>query len=675
MRIIFLDFEFRKTNERFVDLVACSLISEGRKETLWLYRNEQDKNRLREFLLKNKNAIYAAYNVIAEASCFISLGLNPLDFKWVDLHIEYKMLLNQRRYFMYGRQLIKGKVKVTYPEISKYKENPELDFKPHDRAPTSLGAACFKLLNIKIDTEHKNKMRDLIIDSDTFSASEIVDILKYCESDTEHLKPLLDQILLCQKSVPPEITLEERLFRGQIGAASSLVTSEGYPVNLKKTLNFQKNLPIATKELCSEINKQFSDPLFLWDLKSGKYKTRVKKIKERISALYPDLVGAWKLTDTGALSLETDFLKSYFDIRHTYKQGDLVHQLVRYNDFIKNTKYLKPSSERGKNFNEALGSDSRARAWLNPYGAQTGRFQPKSSHFLFLKSAWMRSLCEPIKGRVVIGVDYASQEFLLQGCISGDEEIYNSYMSGDVYVDFGKKTGLVKVDANGKYDKVERAAAKAAVLGIGYGMQANSLARRISEDSKPCTKDEAQKFIDAFYSLYKVYAEFRRETYITYKKKGYLKSLDGWVLYGDLDNKNSILNFPLQGAGAAILRKAILLCYSEGLTPIAPLHDALYVECDLSELSRTYLKLCECMRKASGHYFQGNAKIWAESIRLDGTAWGPDLSVGHLTIGDNKIETSQIYIDERAVSEYNFYSKYFLKESPCENLTLSLMNA
>lgn len=84
---------------------------------------------------------------------------------------------------------------------------------------------------------------------------------------------------------------------------------------------------------------------------------------------------------------------------------------------------------------------------------------------------------------------------------------------------FWEKTGLVKVDANGKYDKVERAAAKAAVLGIGYGMQANSLARRISEDSKPCTKDEAQKFIDAFYSLYKVYAEFRRETYITYKKK------------------------------------------------------------------------------------------------------------------------------------------------------------
>jgi len=149
-------------------------------------------------------------------------------------------------------------------------------------------------------------------------------------------------------------------------------------------------------------------------------------------------------------------------------------------------------------------------------------------------------------------------------------------------------------------------------------------------------------------------------TYIlVYKNKGFLKALDGWVMYGDLDNRNSILNFPLQSAGAAILRKAILLCYAEGLKPVIPLHDALYIESELDSWKEDLIKLNRILKKASGFYFEGKAKEWAESVRLESIAWGPDLTNDTLFLDGVQVDTSPKYIDERSIREYEFFSKYW----------------
>lgn len=662
-KFLHFDSEYRGTNQRFLDVVSACVICDNITRNFWVYDDEKAKTRLKEFFLSKKDYIFVCFNAVAEGQFLISIGLDPLDFKWIDLQIEYKMLVNNWDRLGYGPQLVDGKVKVTSRSPNKWSAEALIDNGDHDRTQTSLAAACYKLLNIQINTEHKDRIRDLILFSKHFTEEDKAEILKYGESDTIYLESMLNKILMLQREKAPPITLKDRLYRGRVGAATSKMTSEGYPVDVEKILVFQKNLPYATMDLCEDINSQLSEPIFVWDSKNQRYSMLQKRVKELVEAQYPDLKLTWKKTKTGAISLETKNLKEMFGIKHTYKENDLVHQLVRYKDFEKHTKSLRATAIRGKNFMEAVGDDGRARAWLNPYGAQTGRFQPKSSHFLFLKPAWSRILCKPKKGRVVLGTDFVSQEFLLQGCVSLDFEVKGAYDSGDVYLAFGKKAKLIPPEGTKETHKIKRNASKQAVLGIGYGMGEKSLAIRITSEAEPTTVDQAKGFIDSYFAVFSEYKKYRENTYIQYKRTGYLKAIDGWVMYGDQDNRNSILNFPLQSAGSAILRAAILMCYEEGLTPIIPLHDALYIESNIETWKEDLIKLNKILRRASGLFFEGKAKEWAESVRLESVAWGPDLTNGFIELDGVPVDIMPEYIDERGALELKKYEKYFTELS------------
>lgn len=395
MKCLFIDTEYRGTNQRFLDVVSACIVVNNFTHNFWVFRDETEKAKLKDFLLQRKDFIFVAFNVVAEAQFLISIGLDPLQFKWIDLQIEYKMLTNNFDLMAYGPQYVDGKVKFTSRKPNKWSAEALLDTGDHDRPNTSLVAACYKLTGIKLDSEEKDRVRDIIMFSKEFTEENKKEILFYGQSDTKHLEAMLNRLIMIQENKSPKIFLNERLLRGSVGAATAKMTSEGYPVDVKRLLNFQKNLPYAAKELCEDINSQLPEPIFAWNKRTKRYSMLSKRVKERVEALHPDLQLEWKKTKTGAISLETKILKEMFGITHEYKHGDLIHQLVRYKDFEKHTKSLRASSERGKNFMEAVGDDNRARAWLNPYGAQTGRFQPKSSHFMFLKSAWSRNLVMP----------------------------------------------------------------------------------------------------------------------------------------------------------------------------------------------------------------------------------------------------------------------------------------
>jgi hypothetical protein len=334
--------------------------------------------------------------------------------------------------------------------------------------------------------------------------------------------------------------------------------------------------------------------------------------------------------------------------------------------FYSSTNSLKKSKDE-KDFLSRCGSDDRVRAWLNPYGAQSGRFQPAATHFLPLKAAWMRSGIVPNPGKIIISGDFAQQEFLLQGCVSCDEEIYKTYCFGDIYVGFGRKSGLVKSEKGTAEYKIERAGAKGAVLGMGYGMQSESLARKITDDrrredpeAKEATKQEADEIIKAYYDLYSVYGEFKDHVLEDYQRKGFMRLADGWIMYGDNPSKLSVLNVPIQGMGACILRKALEFCYRDGLTPIFPLHDAIYIETTTESVQVDAMKLKMLMKEATAFFFDGVQKEWAHSIRIDLECWGPDMEIDELTLEDgSKMKTENVHVDERAEKDYEHFKQYF----------------
>jgi DNA polymerase I len=667
--MIYLDFEYNNSQEPFLNLVCVATLINGKLGNIWLESDTSAKQVFKNFLLKNKDKTLVAFNAVAEAQSLIALGLDPLDFKWIDLQLEFKMLQNCSYKFLYGRHLKKGKVVETTPrpswmkdleiEIDGWESGKEFSDKlkemqegKHSEADYNLGAVAFRMCNKIIDTDHKTTMRDLIIAGGPFSDKEKSDIIKYCESDVEILPAIHKAIEGCQKI--PLVTQEQRLWRGRVAAMTAKMIATGYPINKEKVKNFQTNLPVAMFDLCESINNSTNKKLFKFDTKKQRHVKDTSILQSEIESRFLD---SWPKTSTGKFSTSSETFDKMIPTKYSYKENDLLEQFIRYTNFFTSTNSLSGTGkDPRKQFLNYCGSDKRIRAWLNPYGAQSSRFQPKATSFLFLKGAWLRSLCEPKQGKVIIGMDFSQQEFLLGGCVSEDDKIFETYLSGDIYADFGIKSGIIKSLKGTNEYKIQRSAAKAAVLGIGYGMQSESLAKRISLAGLETSKEEAKKIIDEYYSLYAKYKKYKEKILIHYQEKGFLQLPDGWVMYGDNPSKLSVLNVPVQGLGACILRKAIENCYACSLSPIIPLHDALYIEAPLKTWVQDAKKLKDAMIQASGFYFQGEQKNWAESVRIDAEAWGPDLESGTI----EGIKTEKLHIDERAEEDFKLFSKYFL---------------
>ncbi len=97
---------------------------------------------------------------------------------------------------------------------------------------------------------------------------------------------------------------------------------------------------------------------------------------------------------------------------------------------------------------------------------------------------------------------------------------------------------------------------------------------------------------------------------------------------------------------------------------IFTLHDAIYIEGDVNrEVDIAILN--DSMREAFVYYFIGTKyeKV-AGKIKLDPFAWSPDyekdseFEVGG-KYGRIKVPCSNLYIDSRAETEYDRFSKYF----------------
>ena len=90
-----LDFEFFGANNEHPTLVCAALAH----KTYWLLDNS-DTTRFKNDLKKFKKLI--VYYGVAESRCLLALKINPLNFEWVDLYAEFKMLQNSNNQYLYG---------------------------------------------------------------------------------------------------------------------------------------------------------------------------------------------------------------------------------------------------------------------------------------------------------------------------------------------------------------------------------------------------------------------------------------------------------------------------------------------------------------------------------------------------------------------------------------------
>jgi hypothetical protein len=706
-----VDFEYYDTAQSRLNLVCCSIRHDGETHNYWLHNDqfhEPPRGINTGWVILRENCIrkikdldeqgytFLAYAVTAEARSFLALNLDPLSNNWIDLYLEYRCLSNHNDNYSYGKQLIKGRKKVTKRPAPKWERKTEEDEKKADASKQEygMGAAVYKTLGKVIDTDFKKEIRDIIIacnsgeDKDIEAMVERKDeIMRYCASDVEHLEPMFIQMIkeyrrLLGKDFNPTRLLKDMAWRAQYAVRTAIMETCGYPIEVNRTRNFSAQVPNILWSCQHDINSQFpftgDDRIFRntvkkrpLDLKWNQTKTREILREWMEENGYKN----WTLTDGGKsgvkdLSLSLKAFQKPISFRHKYPKGNFIAQMQRYLKLKQGLNGFTTSHKHGaKRFWDSVGQDGRVRPYFGIYGAQSSRSQPSATGFIPLKAAWMRSLISPRRGRSMCGIDYASQEFLLAALLSGDEDMVRAYESGDVYLAFGIAIGYIPGNGTKKTHKKERDNCKAVVLGLSYDMSEYGLAFDLSEKfGRTVSPEEALGWINKHKKAYPKFWKWKAEVQRNYKNKGYIRLADGWYMWGDNDNFRSVGNVPVQGMGACVMRKAVQLAQDSGLDVTYTLHDALYIEFDSGDHVAVET-LANCMDTAFRFYFPKELKDRAH-CRLDADIWGPDCTedkydlsyMAHGKTEELPVKQQTIYIDERSQEDYDQFKVYFEEE-------------
>jgi hypothetical protein len=526
------------------------------------------------------------------------------------------------------------------------------------------------MLDVDMITEHKDKMRDIILHGDIESNKS--DILQYCMDDTEYLKPLFEKTFSVIKAYSPSYNSKCVLEYGKWMLNIACIECNGIPLDIEKIKTFSENYSKLSVDIPTQCNKV--RPFFVWDEKKSKFTRNYNLFKDFVT----DSGIPWPKTEKGKFKQDKKTLES---LQNSFLEVRTYHNTI---SSLKEIGYFAPT--RLEKMLDSIGSDNHWRGSLMPYGSATSRNQPRpSTGYVFGMSRWLRNL---VSG-VIIGGDYSAQEIYIQGYLSNDLNMLDSYKTGDPYTWFAKKSGIIPSDIDRKKGvfyqndvpvneelqlkcSQSRALCKSMLLGLGYGMGEDSLGLRLTaaniealpEDERVLLlrgdktlqektkivgredkalypkKQRADYYLDMYERIYSTYKNWKTQVYNNYRYSGSIVLSDGWTRIGYDGNKTSVVNFPVQGEAAVILRKAVDLCLNNGLKVSTTLHDAIYIETTQEDKLKDSELLHKCMSEAV------NGKI-----RVD---------VHEQIVDWNNFKSN--WSDEKGFEEFSRFGKYFLRK-------------
>jgi DNA polymerase I-like protein with 3'-5' exonuclease and polymerase domains len=271
--------------------------------------------------------------------------------------------------------------------------------------------------------------------------------------------------------------------------------------------------------------------------------------------------------------------------------------------------------------------DGHVKPPIFTFSQKTGRNSPKPSlGFVLNLPPWLRTMIKPKPESVFVGADWAQQEIAIAAGLSGDQALLAAYNNpeGDVYLTLAKMAGVVPAEGTKQTHPAERRTFKAIQLGLGYGKGVRSLALDVYEANRDergrptLTLEQAQYRAEEIYAWHQeafaTYWEWLQDSIEQARVDEYLRSVDGWTYFvGDSVRDTQLLNFPLQSAGAAMMRRAtVRIANTQKLDLVCSLHDAFYINCMEAEKDEQVELLIACMNQACEDILGKHVKIPVE---------------------------------------------------------------
>jgi DNA polymerase-1 len=425
-----------------------------------------------------------------------------------------------------------------------------------------------------IDAKRKDAMRKRVMQGPPFTGEERRQILAYCKSDVESLAQVLPRVL-------PAIDLGVALYHGEFAAVSALMEFNGVPID-REIFDQLADAAVwraVRDEMVPMVDSEYGvyrrGPKGDWVFTAEAFKAYLDR--ENI---------VWPLNETGSLDLKR---KTFENMTKGYPQ-------------LENLRQLRHTRDKMRKVKLAVGHDSRNRTVLWPFKSKTSRTQPKAAEWIFSPAVWLRSLIRPEANTALAYVDYSSMEFLLAASLSGGHcgpvnNMLDMYRSGDPYLSFAKRVGAVPATATKESHGEIRDKYKTMLLACQYGMSVPTLAARLQ-----ISYFEAHEMLGQHKTLFAQYWAWSDDWVADALQTGVVSTAFGWThhvgIIGSI-NERSLRNWPVQSAGADILRIACILAARHKIKLLAPVHDACLVEAPTDRIDADVALMQEIMRRAS----------------------------------------------------------------------------
>lgn len=505
-------------------------------------------------------SLFVAYLASAEIGFHLALKW-PKPARILDLYVEYRNRYN------------------CLPTIVEQKldKKDEKRIKKH----SLLGALTQFTLDC-IGVSEKQEMIDLILGGGPWDEREKLNILAYCEGDVAGLARLLPAML-------PRIDVPRALLRGRYMAAVASMEFVGVPIDVELLETFRNRWDEIKQKLVTRIDTQY-----------GVY-DGVSFRNNKFERLLATKGIAWPRDRNGQLLLRD---KTFREMAKVHPELNPLRELryslsqLRLNDL-------------------AVGHDGFNRCMLSPFGARSSRNTPSNAKFIFGPAVWLRGLIKPPPGWGTAYIDWEQQEFGIAAAYSGDQNMIDAYNSGDSYLGFAKQAGAIPRGGTKKTHGKERALYKQCVLGIGYGMEEDSLAVRTGKHvliARSLLRQHREiywKFWEwsdnqvrrtMFYGLYRTVFGW---TYHVAPACCWQTDIKSSVKNPYTPNLRSIRNFPMQAGGAEIMRLAVCLGTENGILICCSIHDAVLIMAPLGRLETDIARMRGYMEQASKIVLRG----------------------------------------------------------------------